>query len=250
MRSGRYYAPEFCNGAGVPFTLMRGEAGNAITTKGGITWQSLHVLSVGLMAARPLWAAAHTRMPRGNSIITSCHCRGRLTPVPRRVVTEQRTSAVRDVISGLSFMGCGRKSNTGRGPENCGAASPVPQSIVNLMLNYIPSAGLIQHEWSAHGTCSELPANDYFASRAKGSRFGTVPVQLAPHATDARERVSDRGRVCRGQSWFSFTGFRANMYRRQAAGGADLSRQESDAAAMYFERWRTHLADMTISPPR
>jgi len=54
------------------------------------------------------------------------------------------------------------QAEEGRGPENCGSARPVASAIVQRMLNYIPSEGLIQHEWKTHGTCTGLAASDYF----------------------------------------------------------------------------------------
>jgi ribonuclease T2 len=50
----------------------------------------------------------------------------------------------------------------GPSPENCGSARPVAGSIINSTLNAMPSAGLIQHEWRTHGTCSGLDAATYF----------------------------------------------------------------------------------------
>lgn len=72
---------------------------------------------------------------------------------------------------------CGRGRNVGfvvhglwpqgehsRGPEKCGAVSPVASDIVQQALHYFPSASLIQHEWATHGTCSGLPPAQYFAA--------------------------------------------------------------------------------------
>src|SRR6516162_6110276 len=64
---------------------------------------------------------------------------------------------------GFVVHGMWPQGETGRGPENCGPARPVSQDIVSMTLGYIPTPSLIQHEWSAHGTCSGLDAAAYFA---------------------------------------------------------------------------------------
>jgi ribonuclease T2 len=66
--------------------------------------------------------------------------------------------------------------------ENCGSASPVSSDIVNSMLPLMPDAGLIQHEWTTHGTCSGLPVADYFALIRKA--YDTVHVPDALKAPD------------------------------------------------------------------
>ena len=67
------------------------------------------------------------------------------------------------------------QADSTRGPENCGHASPVAGSLVQLMLNYIPTASLIQHEWATHGTCSGLSPADYFAAVRKARDSLTIP---------------------------------------------------------------------------
>jgi ribonuclease T2 len=79
---------------------------------------------------------------------------------------------------GFVVHGLWPQDNTARGPENCAGASPVAQSLVNLMLNYMPTAGLIRHEWSTHGTCSGLNANDYFAAVRKARDSVQIPGQF------------------------------------------------------------------------
>ena len=80
---------------------------------------------------------------------------------------------------GFVVHGLWPQDNAGRGPENCGPASPVSGSIVNLTLNYIPTASLIQHEWTTHGTCSGLNASDYFATVRKARDAVQIPAQLS-----------------------------------------------------------------------
>ncbi len=50
----------------------------------------------------------------------------------------------------------------GGNPQDCGPASRVPKPVIDAMLPMMPSAGLIQHEWTAHGTCSGLDVKAYF----------------------------------------------------------------------------------------
>jgi ribonuclease T2 len=78
---------------------------------------------------------------------------------------------------GFVVHGLWPQDDQGRGPEFCGG-SPVSQDIVNLMLKYIPTASLIQHEWLAHGTCSGLSAADYFAAVRKARDSVTIPADF------------------------------------------------------------------------
>jgi ribonuclease T2 len=53
----------------------------------------------------------------------------------------------------------------GRSLENCAPGRPVSsRDIVQQMLPFMPDAGLIQHEWRTHGSCSGLTAEEYFAN--------------------------------------------------------------------------------------
>lgn len=76
---------------------------------------------------------------------------------------------------GFIVHGLWPQGETTRGPERCGTASPVGQDIVRVMLNYIPTEGLIQHEWTNHGTCSGLSAADYFAAVRKARDSVKIP---------------------------------------------------------------------------
>lgn len=48
-------------------------------------------------------------------------------------------------------------------PESCAAPQAVAPELVQRMLRIMPSPRLIQHEWDKHGTCSGLPAEQYFS---------------------------------------------------------------------------------------
>jgi ribonuclease T2 len=101
---------------------------------------------------------------------------------------------------GFIVHGLWPQDNTGRGPQNCGAASPVGQDLVLIMLKYIPTAGLIQHEWATHGTCSGLSMSDYFAALRKARDGVAIPaefqapsqqVRLSPAQIEAKFRAAN-----------------------------------------------------------
>jgi ribonuclease T2 len=78
---------------------------------------------------------------------------------------------------GFIVHGLWPQGDTWRGPEDCGG-SPVSQAIIQATLNYIPIPGLIQHEWTTHGTCSGLSAADFFAALRKARDSINVPADL------------------------------------------------------------------------
>jgi ribonuclease T2 len=96
---------------------------------------------------------------------------------------------------GFVVHGLWPQGETSRGPENCGGASPVSAAIVQSMLKYFPTEGLIQHEWTSHGTCTGLSAADYFANVGKARDSIEVPpdldqtsrsVQISPSQIEAK----------------------------------------------------------------
>ncbi len=77
------------------------------------------------------------------------------------------------------------QNDNGRGPQNCGAAHPVPADLVRSMLSYMPSESLIQHEWATHGTCSGLTPAEYFAA----IRRLADSVRIPPAIEEARKPI-------------------------------------------------------------
>ncbi len=66
-------------------------------------------------------------------------------------------------------------------PENCSTAPGLsnPQSFLDIM----PDLSLIQHEWTTHGTCSGLTAQDYFNLIRQAFTSIKIPTQFAAPKT-------------------------------------------------------------------
>ena len=73
-------------------------------------------------------------------------------------------------------------------PISCSNASPVAAATVDHVLNFMPTRGLIQHEWQEHGTCTGLSAQDYFAKVEQAYKEVHIP---APYQNfDHEQEVS------------------------------------------------------------
>lgn len=90
---------------------------------------------------------------------------------------------------GIGFVvhGLWPQAAAGKSPESCGNAGQVPKAVVNFALQYMPSPGLIQHEWTVHGSCTGLPPFDYFRSVVQTRSSVQIPVQLTSLTGGVRE---------------------------------------------------------------
>ena len=111
---------------------------------------------------------------------------------------------------GFVVHGLWPQGENARGPENCGHASPVSQSIIQQTLKYIPTESLIQHEWATHGTCSNLSVGDYFATVRKARDSVSIPkdldqpsqkLQLSPAEIEAKLKQTTRLTKLFGIRW-------------------------------------------------
>jgi len=59
--------------------------------------------------------------------------------------------------------------------EFCAPVPPLAREIASQMLDVMPDPVLIQHEWRAHGSCSGLTAQEYFANVRRASEKIRVP---------------------------------------------------------------------------
>ena len=73
-------------------------------------------------------------------------------------------------------------------PEFCAQPSPLPTTLVDRMLDIMPSAHLVHHEWAQHGTCSGLDAPAYF-DRARAA-FQAVTIPAAYRNPTTAQRIS------------------------------------------------------------
>jgi len=70
---------------------------------------------------------------------------------------------------------------SGSGPQHCGSRPGL--SNPSSMLDIMPDLGLIQHEWTTHGTCSGLTAEQYFGLVRKAFNSVKQPRQLTSAKT-------------------------------------------------------------------
>lgn len=78
---------------------------------------------------------------------------------------------------GFIVHGLWPQFNNGGYPKECAPAQPVASDIVNRMLAYIPDAGLIQHEWKEHGTCTGLDPATYFGQVRQAFDAVKIPAE-------------------------------------------------------------------------
>jgi ribonuclease T2 len=71
-------------------------------------------------------------------------------------------------------------------PEFCDTDTRLSRDIVDLMLDVMPDADLVRHEWRKHGTCSGLSAEDYFATTRGALAAVDIPPALSGSAKDKR----------------------------------------------------------------
>jgi ribonuclease T2 len=80
----------------------------------------------------------------------------------------------------ISFIthGLWPENTTGRGPESCGTAKPVPKDVIKLVLPAMYSPSLIQHEWATHGICTGLNPFAFFSDVLQVRAAVQLPVQI------------------------------------------------------------------------
>jgi ribonuclease T2 len=152
---------------------------------------------------------------------------------------------------GFVVHGLWPQDNTSLGPENCGPSSPVSAAIVKSALQFFPTASLIQHEWTTHGTCSGLSAADYFNAVGEARAAVQIPVQLTALTEQTNEGTSQIEQEFAGAN----PSFPAGAFKATCTGG------RLQEARVCFSRnlmpmactasaGECRSATMTILPPR
>jgi ribonuclease T2 len=117
---------------------------------------------------------------------------------------------------GLGFVvhGLWPQTMAGRYIESCGGAGRVSKAVVNFALQYMPSPGLIQHEWTVHGSCTGLTPFDYFRSIVQARSSVQIPVQLVSLTGEVRESPSQiEAQFSAANPSFPTTAFRTSCPR-------------------------------------
>lgn len=69
--------------------------------------------------------------------------------------------------------------------ERCeGQAPPLRKDLIEPLLDIMPSRGLIRHQWRAHGQCSGMSAQEYFAALRKARSVVQIPAAFDQPARD------------------------------------------------------------------
>jgi ribonuclease T2 len=87
---------------------------------------------------------------------------------------------------GFVLHGLWPQYENGGGPEECATSDAPGRRTIARTLAFMPSRALINHEWRAHGACSGLDADAYFALADQA--FGTIhaPPELGAPQTSRR----------------------------------------------------------------
>ena len=113
---------------------------------------------------------------------------------------------------GFVVHGLWPQGETTRGPENCGSPGTIPPDTMKKTLDYVPTEKLIQHEWAAHGTCSGLNVDDYFAALRKARDSVTIPPELTPSTQQSMTPADIQAKVAAANPSFPNTAFRTSCY--------------------------------------
>jgi len=92
---------------------------------------------------------------------------------------------------GFVVHGLWPENTNGSYPQSCSTAKQVSQDIIDQMMPIMPDAGLMQHEWSKHGTCSGLSMQDYFNDIQKTFQQLQIPQEYRAPQQTVSARPSD-----------------------------------------------------------
>jgi ribonuclease T2 len=92
-------------------------------------------------------------------------------------------------------------------PQDC-STEQIDPSAVNKMISIMPSASLIRHEWSKHGTCSGLTSAEYFDEATEAFESIKIPGQYQNLSTPLTVNPAEiRSQFAAANPQFGETGF-------------------------------------------
>ncbi len=152
---------------------------------------------------------------------------------------------------GFVVHGLWPQANQGRGPENCGSVSPVSAAIVNLMLNFMPGASLIQHEWRTHGSCVGVTADVYFASVRQARNAVSIPAAFTSLTQSTQETAAQiEAQFAAANPKFPTSAFRATCTRGELQEARVCFDRNLNPQACTQSAGECGGPAMTILPPR
>lgn len=89
---------------------------------------------------------------------------------------------------GFVLHGVWPQKSTGGYPADCPVTSQPSKATVQRTLAFMPSEKLIQHEWTKHGTCTGLSADEYFAFSDRA--FAAIKIPAAFQAPETSRNLS------------------------------------------------------------
>ena len=94
---------------------------------------------------------------------------------------------------GFVLHGLWPQNDRGGGPQNCGSRQRVSERSIDRSLAFMPSRGLIIHEWRSHGSCTTLEPDAYFQLADRAFAAVRIPESLrapkSPPQLSARDIV-------------------------------------------------------------
>ena len=142
----------------------------------------VRLIVVGLLFAIASSADArsrhHTTADRGGSF---SYYLLSLSYAPDFCAQSQRDDGPECAVGGrVGFIvhGLWPQGESDHGPTSCRSNEHLSGHTIQAALEYMPTESLVRHEWAAHGTCSGLSPEDYFALIASARRALQIPEQM------------------------------------------------------------------------
>lgn len=91
---------------------------------------------------------------------------------------------------GFVLHGLWPQYERGGGPRDCRSRTRVPERTIDRSMGFMPSRGLVIHEWRTHGSCTTLDPDDYFGLADQA--FASVRIPPALRAPRSPPQLSAR----------------------------------------------------------